>query len=123
MRPTPGPDAAPSPAAAGPDAGHLAALILADDLDAALQAGLMEFVGEPALAPATRDLILATQRRLREAWEARERYRAREARLARRRAARDARRSPAAAAVPGKPALPAAAAAALARAKARAVSS
>ncbi|MGY1519823.1 hypothetical protein [Luteimonas sp. A482] len=121
-RPIPGP-AAPPPAAAALDAGHIAALILADDLDAALEAGLMEFVDDPALAPPARALILATQRRLREAWDARERYRAREARPARRKAARDTRRGPATAALAGTPALPPAAAAALARAKARAGSS
>ena len=104
---------------------QMAALILADDLDAALEAGLMEFVDDLALAPPARELILATQRRLREAWDARERYRAREARMARRKATRDARRAPATAAVAvvGTPALPPAAAAALARAKARAGSS
>jgi len=117
MRPLPD---APQPVGVVPDARHLAALILADEIDAALQVGLMEFVDDPALAPDTRALIVATQRRLREAWDARERYRAREARLARREAAQQARRSPATAVVSGKPALPAAAAAALARAKARA---
>ena len=111
---------APQPVVIVPDVRRLAALILADDLDAALQAGLMEFVDDPTLAPATRELILTTQRRLREAWDARDRYRAREKRLARRKAARDARRSPATAVVSDKSALPPAAAAALARARARA---
>ena len=101
------------------DGAHLVALILNDELDAALEVGLMDFADDPALAPAARGLILATQRRLREAWDARERYRARETRLARRKAARDGRRGATVAAV-GKPELPPAAAAALARAKARA---
>lgn len=120
MRPAPDPTLPRPTATAIVDCAHLVALILDDELDAALEAGLMAFVDDPALAPAARGLLLATQRRLREAWDARERYRAREARLARRKAARDGRRGAAPVAAAGKPALPPAAAAALARAKARA---
>jgi hypothetical protein len=120
MRPAPDPTLPRPTATAIVDGAHLVALILDDELDAALEAGLMEFVDDPALAPAARGLILAMQRRLREAWDARERYRARGARLARRKAVRDGRRGAAPVAAAGKPALPPAAAAALARAKARA---
>jgi len=104
------------------DGARLAALLRADETDLAIEAGLMRFVDDPALDPASRALILSTRRRLHEAWQARERYRARQARLAQRRAERDARRPVAPAAVSGTPALPPAAAAALARAKARAAS-
>ncbi|QNH12183.1 hypothetical protein [Xanthomonas sp. SI] len=100
--------------------------VLDDDLDAALDGGLMEYVGaaddellDPA-HPQLRTQLLAAQRRLREAWAARERYRARNARLARRAAAREARRAPPASVAAAVPSLPPAAAAILARAKAKA---
>ncbi|MFC6841525.1 hypothetical protein [Xanthomonas theicola] len=99
--------------------------VLDDDLDAAIDGGLMDYAGDadddrldPA-HPQLRAQLLAAQRRLREAWAARERYRARSARLARRAAARQAGRTPPATAA--APALPPAAAAILARAKAKAV--
>ena len=104
---------APRGQAAGGE--QLAAWLRADEIDRAIDAGLMEFSGDPALDPASLQLIEATRRRLHDAWQARERYRARQARLERRRAEREARR-PAPAAATG---LPPAAAAALARAKAR----
>jgi hypothetical protein len=97
-------------------------LVLADDLDAAVRGGLMDYVPEPgkaALTPAQSQVLLEAQQRLQRAWAARERYRARTARLARRAAEREARRAPPPAA-DSKPALPSAAAAILARAKARA---
>lgn len=118
---------------------RLLALLHASDLDGALQAGLMDYApgDDDGDAP-----IAETQARLRSAWAARERHRARESRLAGRAAERAARRSatrpaattsdspgaqasvavPPAAGAPGAagPALPAAAAAALARARARA---
>src|SRR5690606_1091374 len=103
---------------------RLLALLGDGDADAALQAGLMDFpahAGEPADAP-----LLAAQARLRSAWDARERHRARAARPARIATAREARRraaTPAASttdAPAGAPGLPPAAAAALARARARA---
>lgn len=104
-----------------PDPALLAALLRDGDLDAAIEAGLMAFVDDGAqpIAPATRGLLDDARQRLRAAWEARERHRARAERLQRRKAEREARRSP----PPqpsARPALPSAAAAALARAKARA---
>lgn len=103
---------------------RLAALLEADDVDVAIEAGLMEFVpctdcdaraGTARHQPT--ETIFAFQEKLRLAWAARERFRAREARLARRAAERDAARTSAA----RQPAaLPPAAAAALARAKAKA---
>jgi len=102
---------------------RLLALLAEDDLDAALQAGLMELGLDPA-DPGNAPLLQA-RLRLQQAWQARERHRARQQRLARIAAEREARRR-AAAPVPGpaagssSPALPPAAAAALARARARA---
>ncbi|PPT78224.1 hypothetical protein XaplCFBP3122_02740 [Xanthomonas arboricola pv. populi] len=99
----------------------------ADDLDRALALGLMEYRPDPRddlLDPACPQLsavLLAAQQRLRDAWAARERYRARAARLQRRAAERDARRTPAPApSQPAAAALPPLAAAILARAKAKA---
>ena len=93
-------------------------LLQADEIDAALQAGLMAFAPCPACGALPAATVLATQQRLRTAWAARERYRARNARLAQRAAAREAKRKQDA---PEKrSALPPAAAAILARAKARA---
>lgn len=96
-------------------------LLDADDLDAAVEAGLADFDPDavPALAMAERERLRQARERLLAAWAARERHRARNARLARRAAEREARRTPPST-EPGKPPLPAAAAAALARAKARA---
>ncbi|MFO7340275.1 MAG: hypothetical protein C0P65_010680, partial [Lysobacteraceae bacterium] len=73
-----------------PDRLRLLALLHEDDLDGALEAGLMDYAAradDPADAP-----LLAAQRRLRTAWAARERHRARAARLARIAAEREARR-------------------------------
>ncbi len=97
-------------------------LVANDDLDAAVQAGLMDYAPDPAqpgLDASQSQLLLDAQQRLRQAWAARARHRARDARLARRAAERDARRAPPPA-PDSKPALPSAAAAILARAKARA---
>lgn len=106
---------------------RLLALLETGDVDAALQAGLMQFaVGDdPEDAP-----LRAAQEQLRIAWATRERHRARTERLdrqARERAARRAASSLPASAAPapvtasaGPMALPPAAAAALARARARA---
>ncbi len=117
-----------------PDPARLLALLRSDELDAALDAGLMALDVEATggLDPGSRALLAGAQQRLRTAWAARERYRARAARLARRAAEREDRRAASArvdspsdptanagAAAPAAP-LPAAAAAALARAKARA---
>ncbi|HAI47610.1 hypothetical protein D3C87_282440 [compost metagenome] len=105
---------------------RLLMLVLDDDLDAALAAGLMDYVPGPddhALLPAHPDLparLLQAQHALRSAWAARARHRQRALRLARRAAEREARRAPPAPTPELKPALPPAAAAILARAKARA---
>lgn len=109
-----------------PTPARLLCLLLADDLDAALAAGLMEYVpgpGDDAVLPGHPDLparLLQAQQQLHRAWAARDRYRQRAQRLARRAAERDARRAPPAPTPDLKPALPPAAAAILARAKARA---
>ena len=95
--------------------------VLADDIDAALDAGLMDYLPQPgddALEPNLPQLLQDAQQRLRDAWAARERHRARAVRLARRAAEREARRAPPPA-VNVMPPLPPAAAAILARAKAK----
>lgn len=100
-------------------------LVLADDFDAAIAAGLMAYVPQPgddSLVPAHPELpavLDAARQRVQRAWDARARYRARMLRLARRAAEREARRAPPPA-PDRKPALPAAAALILARAKAKA---
>jgi len=96
-------------------------LLRADDLDAAIEAGLMEWPAheDDDLDPAASALLRAACTRLRVAWAARERFRARQARLQRRAAERQARRV-AAAPVSSAPPLPTAAAAVLARARSRA---
>ena len=95
--------------------------VLADDIDAALDAGLMDYLPQPgddALEPNLPQLLQDAQQRLRDAWAARERHRARTVRRTRRAAEREARRAPPPA-VNVKPPLPPAAAAILARAKAK----
>ncbi len=119
---------APCPACGGDGAAQaerLAGLLRDDDLDAAIEASLMDFVPCPECAAGDTHAdaharIAEAQRRLRDAWAARERHRARTARLQRRAAERAARRAIPAARGPERPALPPAAAAALARARARA---
>lgn len=108
-----------------PSASLLFEQIGADDIDAAIESGLMEFVdcracrASDADYAAMADVLTATRARLAQAWSARERYRAHNARLAQRTAERNTRRT--ASANAGKrPSLPAAAAAILARAKAKA---
>ncbi len=96
----------------------LSRLLATDDIDAAIEAGLMRFTPCPACDSIAVARVVAEQQRLTTAWAARDRYLARKARLARRAEERDARRS---APLPErKSALPAAAAAILARAKAKA---
>ena len=100
----------------------IAAALVEDDVDAAIELGLLDAAPCNACAPSCRAaLIEARDSRLR-AFAARERFRARNARLQRRAEARAAARMPAPAHVADapKPALPPAAAAALARAKAKA---
>ena len=95
------------------------------DVDAALDAGLMDVAGGDLdrmdVPSDDRERILAAAAKLRFAWDARERYRARQQRLDERARKREARRTHA---PPGdgavKPALPAVAANALAKALARA---
>lgn len=97
---------------------QLTQLLEADEIDAALRAGLMAFTLCPACEKANGATLLAAQQRLHTAWAARERYRLRNARLAQRAAERETRRKQS---LPEKrSALPPAAAAILARAKARA---
>jgi hypothetical protein len=98
---------------------QLLALLRDDDVDRAIEAGLMAFDDFDTLAPDERVTIASAQQRLRDAWVARDRYRAREARLARRAAERQTKRTQQRD-DGGKPPLPPAAAAALARAKAKA---
>ncbi|WP_368564488.1 hypothetical protein [Pseudoxanthomonas sp. UTMC 1351] len=109
----------------GPSPQALLRLLQSDDVDAAIEAGLMRF--RPCAA-CERDVagymslcapIMEAQQRLSRAWAARDRYRARQARLARVAAERDARRA-SAPAEKEKSALPPSAAAILARAKAKA---
>lgn len=100
------------------DASRLTALLADDDIDAALDAGLTDFDACAHCDPPAVAHIDAMKRRIRQAWAARERYRARNARLARIAAEREARRAPVL--IEKQPALPPSAAAVLARAKARA---
>ncbi|MFL6585656.1 MAG: hypothetical protein ACJ8GV_02045 [Luteimonas sp.] len=108
---------------------RLVALLRDDDVDAAIDAGLMGAWPDACadvLDADARVLLLATRSRLRTAWDARARFDARNARLARRAEERDAARrvqappTAVADAAPARPALPSNAAAILARAKARA---
>lgn len=99
---------------------RLLRLLQDDNVDGAIEAGLMAFDGGDALDTVDRETIGTAQRRLRDAWAARERYRAREARLARRAAERLAKRALPQDPASHTPSLPPAAAAALARAKAKA---
>lgn len=94
------------------------ALLRVNDVDAALDAGLMQCLPCPGCDPEAATRVIKAQRSLAAAWAARDRYRARNERLARRAAERLARRDTAS--VQASPGLPPAAAAALARAKAKA---
>lgn len=100
------------------DGERLSRLLAADDIDAAIEAGLMRFAPCAACDPMDSARIGAEQKRLNAAWAARERYLARKSRLARRAEERDTRR--ASTLQERKSALPPAAAAILARAKAKA---
>lgn len=96
----------------------LSRLLDADDVDAALDAGLMDFVPCASCSRDSTATVVEHQQRLANAWAARDRYFARETRLARRASMRDARRT--LFNVEKKSALPPAVAAILARAKAKA---
>lgn len=101
----------------------VAGALRAGDVDAALDAGLLDVTPCPACRDECTAALLAARASRLAALAARDRFRAREARLARRRQEREARRANAALTpVEGTPtpSLPPAAAAALARAKARA---
>jgi hypothetical protein len=107
----------------------IARLLAADDLDAAIEAGLLACDGCPGCTEACTRSLLAARDGRRFALASRDRFRAREARLARRRQQRLEKRMQARGAPsgPGQPdgaatpsPLPTAAAAALARAKERA---
>jgi hypothetical protein len=97
----------------------LVAALARDDLDAALDMGLLDSAGCPSCSAGCTRALLAARDERRGALAARERFLARQARLARRAAEKVAARA-APSSVPGKPALPAGAADALARAMARA---
>jgi hypothetical protein len=110
------------------DAGSIAthaviAALVGDDLDRAIESGLLADVHCDACAPACQAVLRAARAQRLNALAARERHRAREARLQARAQQRAARRDTIqATALPEKtrPPLPSAAAAALSRAKARA---
>ncbi|MEN5352183.1 hypothetical protein ABE532_05405, partial [Luteimonas sp. TWI165] len=77
---------------------HLVALLRRDDLDGAIEAGLMAAWPDAATASLDDDArtrLLDARARLQAAWDARARYRRRDARLAQRAAAREAARAPA----------------------------
>ena len=100
------------------DAMGLSRLLDADDVDAALEAGLMAFTPCPSCDAHSTAKVLESQQRLAKAWAARDRYLARTARLARLAAARDARRT--GIKIEKKSSLPPSVATILARAKAKA---
>lgn len=104
------------------DVHGVVAALSRDDLDAAIQYGLLASEPCPGCGTACRQRLVQARDERRGALAARDRYRARQARLARRAAERAARPAPpaTAAADAAKPALPAAAADVLARALARA---
>lgn len=110
--------AAPPPVAV--DVRRLLNLLRDDDLDGAIDAGLMACDPDGIADERERSLLVDTQDRLRTAWAARERYQARNERLARQDAERQARRAAASSNRAAASALPPAAAAALARAMAKA---
>ena len=99
---------------------ELAALIAGQQLDAAIEAGLMEWQPLQADDAAQVQAVQRVHAQLQSAWAARERFRNRAVRLRRREAERQARRAPPAASSDTPPPLPASVAAILARAKARA---
>lgn len=116
--------------AAGAAIHPIVAALIDDDLDRAIECGLLVTSGCTDCSAACSAVLLAARDVRLGALAARERYRQRDARLQRRAAERAARRAPAPgpaiaadpseSAQAARPALPSAAAAALARAKARA---
>jgi len=102
------------------DAAHrINAALAVDDLDGAIDAGLLDDLECGACSDACRALLAQARDARRRALASRERFRDRTLRLAQRQRERDARRAPTQDAMSNTP-LPPAAAAALARAKARA---
>jgi hypothetical protein len=99
---------------------QLAAWVGADNLDAALEAGLLRWQPAADDAPAQVAVLQAARQRVQLALAARERYRNRAVRLRRIEAERDARRTPPPASPAAAAVLPGSVAAILARAKARA---
>jgi len=100
---------------------RIVAALALDDLDGAIDAGLLAMDACPSCAPACAGALAAARDGRRGALAARDRFRARQARLLRRRQERLARRAPVDDAVPSPQAsLPPAAAAALRRALAKA---
>ncbi|MCR6663754.1 MAG: hypothetical protein NVV60_11595 [Luteimonas sp.] len=114
--------ATPADASDTPDPLRLIAMLRDGDLDAAIEAGLMRFDASGSMSDDSDAIatIVSAQRQLQEAWEARERHRARAARLQRIASERAAKRTQPASTTSTKPSLPAAAASALARALAKA---
>ena len=96
----------------------LSRLLDADDVDAALDAGLMVFVPCPQCDAHLAAKLLESRQRISKAWAARDRYMARSARLGRIAAEREAKR--AGTKIEKKSSLPPSVSAVLARAKARA---
>ena len=96
----------------------LVAALGRDDVDAAIEGGLLDTVGCPSCTPECTSRLLAARDERRFALAARERFRARQRRLAARAAQREAARRAKPAA--NMPALPAAAATVLQRALAKA---
>ena len=110
---------------AGGSATHaIVAALMADDLDRAIEVGLLDCVSCEGCSDDCTSLLMAARDTRQRALAARERFRARQARLQHRAEERAAARMSAAPAATTasshKPALPSAAAAALERAKARA---
>jgi hypothetical protein len=102
----------------------LCAAVADNDLDRAIDLGLLTAAPCPGCSPACTAMVMTSRDTRRAALAARERYRTRQQRLERRARLRGATgttpASPGAAPATAAPALPAAAAAALARARARA---
>jgi hypothetical protein len=110
--------------AAGSHVHRIVAALDRDDLDAAIDAGLLDGDVCAGCSPACRAVLHDARESRRAALAARDRFRGRQARLARRQLERSLRRE-AATPQPGamSPSLPPAAAAALARARAKAAGS
>lgn len=104
----------------GKHAHALLARLAADDIDAALELGLLRATMCAECLPSCTSVLVEARNACIAALAARERYRARTARLVRRKAERDAARIAGSPAQVTAPALPASAADALARALAKA---